>query len=165
MPESRRPIHKITPVYEDNGLFRSPVRRVTVGLVPQIHRNNRQDLVVRAFVRDGAAIQILFAGRRAKQAKAVEARLRAMLFKARSKTPGWKAEGVDTIQLPLRIEGVWRSRFSRDAWGCETRHFQLIAARWAMFDDAGVAHLFGEAPVHLVPTRPAQIDQMSGDAL
>lgn len=165
MPELRRPPHLITPAYEDNGLFRSPVRRVTVGLVPQVHRNNRQDLVVRGFMQDGAAIQVLFAGRRTKQAQDVAARLRALLFHARSKTPGWRAEGVDTIQLPVRIEGVWRSRFSRDAWGCETRQFQLIAARWAMFDEAGVAHLFGEAPVHLEPRPSLRTNAASGDGL
>ncbi|MEL7131164.1 MAG: hypothetical protein AAGK77_02000 [Pseudomonadota bacterium] len=163
MPEHRRPSHLITPAYEDNGLFRSPVRRVTVGLVPQMHRNNRQDLVVRGFLQDGVAIQVLFAGRRTKQAQGLEARLRAMLFQVRSKVPGWRSEGIDTIQLPLRIEGVWRSRFSRDVWGCETRYFQLIAARWAMFDDAGLAHLFGEAPVHLHPDRAAQPGAASGD--
>lgn len=163
MPDTRRPRHKITPDYEDNGLFRAPVRRITVGLVPQIFRNNRQDLVVRAFVRDGTEINVVFAGRRAKQAQKVEAQLRTMLFEARAKTPGWCPDGVDTIQLPLRVEGVWRSRFSRDAWGCETRHFQLVAARWAMFDDSGVAHLFGEAPVHLQPERPMRINGGSGD--
>ncbi|GGX50584.1 hypothetical protein GCM10007385_18860 [Tateyamaria omphalii] len=163
MPDLRRPAHLVTPAYEDNGLFRSPVRRITVGLVPQIHRNNRQDLVVRGFVRDGTAIQVLFAGRRAKQAKGLEARLRSMLFQARSKTAGWRDEGIDTIQLPMRVEGVWRSRFARDAWGCETRYFQLIAARWAMFDDAGVAHLFGEAPVHLEPARQARLGGPSAD--
>ncbi|WP_299045617.1 hypothetical protein [uncultured Tateyamaria sp.] len=165
MPDLRRPAHLITPDYEDNGLFRSPVRRVTVGLVPQMHRNNRQDLVVRGFTQDGAAIQVLFAGRRTRQAHGVEARLRALLFHARSKTPGWRPEGVDTIQLPVRIEGVWRSRFSRDAWGCETRHFQLIAARWAMFDDSGVAHLCGEAPVHLEQRHPGRIRGASGDGI
>ncbi|WP_052249429.1 hypothetical protein [Tateyamaria sp. ANG-S1] len=158
MPDLRRPPHLITPAYEDNGLFRSPVRRVTVGLVPQAHRNNRQDLVVRGFLPDGAAIEVVFAGRRNTQALAIERRLRALLFQTRAKTPGWRAEGVDTVQLPLRVEGVWRSRFTRDAWGCETRQYQLIAARWAMFDEAGVAHLFGEAPVHLAPDKPVQID-------
>lgn len=144
-------------------MFRSPVRRITVGLVPQMHRNNRQDLVIRGFVQDGSAIQVLFAGRRAKQAKGLEARLRSMLFQVRSKTPGWRDEGIDTIQLPMRVEGVWRSRFSRDAWGCETRYFQLIAARWAMFDDAGVAHLFGETPVHLDPARKVGASGASGN--
>ncbi|WP_157598645.1 hypothetical protein [Tateyamaria omphalii] len=158
MPDLRRPAHLITPAYEDNGLFRSPVRRITVGLVPQAHRNNRQDLVVRGFLPDGAVIEVVFAGRRNRHALGIEQRLRALLFHARAKTPGWRAEGVDTVQLPLRVEGVWRSRFTRDAWGCETRHHQLIAARWALFDDAGVAHLFGEAPVHLAAPRPVQID-------
>ena len=165
MPDLRRPAHLVTPSYEDNGLFRTPVRRVTVGLVPQVHRNNRQDLVVRGFMSEGVAIQVLFAGRRAKQAQGVEARLRALLFRARSKTPGWRAEGGDTIQLPMRIEGVWRSRFLRDAWGCETRQFLLIAARWALFDEAGVAHLCGEAPVHLAERKPARIEGVSGDSL
>lgn len=163
MPDLRRPDHLITPAYEDNGLFRSPVRRVTVGLVPQMHRNNRQDLVVRGFMSDGAAIQVLFAGRRSKQAQGVVARLRALLFHARAQTPGWQSSGVDTVQLPIRIEGVWRSRFSRDAWGCETRQFQLIAARWAMFDEAGVAHLCGEAPVHLQERPAARLDDASGN--
>ncbi|MBV7408959.1 MULTISPECIES: hypothetical protein [Roseobacteraceae] len=158
MPDLRRPAHHITPAYEDNGLFRSPVRRITVGLVPQMHRNNRQDLVVRAFLSDGAAIEVLFAGRRTKQALGVEKRLRSLLFQTRTKTPGWRDEGIDTVQLPVRIEGVWRSRFIRDAWGCETRQYQLIAARWALFDEAGIAHLFGEAPVHLAPPRPARIE-------
>ncbi|WP_147103471.1 hypothetical protein [Tateyamaria sp. syn59] len=158
MSDLRRPTHLVTPAYEDNGLFRSPVRRVTVGLVPQAHRNNRQDLVVRGFLPDGAVIEVVFAGRRNAQAVSIEKRLRALLFHARANIPGWRAEGLDTVQLPLRVEGVWRSRFTRDAWGCETRHYQLIAARWAMFDEAGVAHLFGEAPVHLAPPRPVQID-------
>ena len=163
MSDLRRPAHFIIPSYEDNGLFRSPVRRVTVGLVPQAHRNNRQDLVVRGFLTEGAVIQVLFAGRRAKQAQGIEARLRAMLFQARAKTPGWRDERLDTIQLPLRIEGVWRLRFARDAWGCETRHFQLIAARWALFDDAGRAHLFGEPPVRLNPPCPEHLEGTSGD--
>jgi len=147
MPHRRKPAHLITPAYEDNGLFKSPVRRVTVGLVPQLTRNNRQDLIVRGFVEPRIEVSVIFAGRRAKKAEHLEAGLRQLLFHAKAHATGWDQDMLDRTILPVRVEGVWRPRFRRDGGGWETRCYHLLAARWALIDGAGMTHLFGEGPV------------------
>ncbi|MEM6372489.1 MAG: hypothetical protein AAF727_06890 [Pseudomonadota bacterium] len=162
MPHRRRPAHLITPVYEDNGLFKSPVKRVTVGLVPQMSRNNRQDLMVRGFVDPGIEISVVFAGRRARKAEHLEAHLRQLLYHAKAHAVTWDQAALDRTVLPVRVEGAWRPRFRRDTEGWETRYYHLIAARWALIDDTGMTHLFGEGPVRGA-ARPEARKAASGD--
>jgi hypothetical protein len=146
MPHRRKPSHLITPAYEDNGLFKSPVHKVVVGLVPQAVRNNRQDLVVRGFVEPEIEVSVIFAGRRARQTAPLQAQLRRLLFHARAQARGWDQEALDRTRLPVRIEGAWRSRFSRDPEGWETRSHELLVARWALIDETGATQHYGEGP-------------------
>ena len=147
MPHRRKPPHLISPAYEDNGLFKAPVRKVTVALVPQMTRNYRQYVVVRGFVEPNIEVAVIFAGRRAKMLAPLEAQLRKRLFRAKAITPQWDQAALDSATLIVSIEGSWRPRFERDPAGWETRSYHLMAARWTIIDDTGLSHTAGEGPV------------------
>lgn len=147
MPHRRKPPHLVSPAYEDNGLFKAPVRKVTVALVPQIARNNRQDVVVRGFVEPNIEVSVIFAGRRAKMVAPLEAQLRRRLFRAKASVTQWDQAALDSATLLVSIEGSWRPRFERDPAGWETRSYHLMAARWALIDAAGMTQMGGEGPV------------------
>lgn len=147
MPQRRKPEMQHIPAYEDAGLFKNTVAPFSVELVPQTHRNTRQDLVVRGFLNDHE-ISVMFAGRRAKQVVPLEARLSSMILQARRYANGThKPLELDHLRLPLWVEGAWRSSFLRDASGWETRTYQLMVARWRLPDARGTFEYFGAAPV------------------
>ncbi|WP_206040794.1 hypothetical protein [Roseobacter ponti] len=139
----RRPAHEITAEYEDAGLFRNALCDVIVRLTPQMRRNDRGDLVVRGFVDEKYEIDVLFAGRRTRDAIPLERRLRSLIAEARRLTPGQEVS-PDSVRLPVRVEGAWRKRLQRDASGWETGTHHLVAARWAMEAQTGSAMQFGE---------------------
>ena len=56
---------EITPVYEDAGLFKTAICDLMLELIPQVRRNDREDLIVRGFVDRKTEIDVFFAGRRA----------------------------------------------------------------------------------------------------
>lgn len=135
------------PAYEDAGLFKNTTSPLKVELVPQLHRNARQDLVVRGFI-NGHQIDVIFAGRRVAQAAPLEAQLAAMISQARRQALGnGTMPEVDTLRLPTRIEGAFRPKFVRDAAGCETRSYHFMAARWTMIDSTGNIDVYGAAPL------------------
>lgn len=144
MPYRRTPARLITPISEDIGLFKSPVRQVTLGLVPGVVRNNRQDFVVRGFADPEVDVFVTFAGRRVKQVPFLEARLRKLLFQAKAQAQKWDQAALDATRLTVSVEGAWRPRFQRDTTGWETRSYHLMAARWSFTDEAGAKHQFGE---------------------
>ena len=93
------------------------------------------------------AIDVVFAGRRTKQADLLLKKLQFLWTQANRKTaPGDEPPEVDTVRLPVRVEGSWRPRFERDDQGWETRTHQLFAARWVLNHD-GESKTFGEPPV------------------
>lgn len=145
MPQRRKPSMHHIPAYEDAGLFKNTVSPIDVMLVPQMQRNARQDLVVRGFLQD-RSIDVVFAGRRAKQVAPLEARLSSMIAHARRYAQGVRGMelDIDILRMPLRIEGAFRPKFSRDVTGWETRCYNLIVARWTMVDEAGNIDIFGE---------------------
>lgn len=163
MPHNRLPASQITPEYEDSGLFKTKTVQITVELIPQMRLNERKDLVVRGFVERHFEIEVLFAGRRTKEAAPVEERLSAMLAQARRQAAGNGREvDIDLIRCPVRIEGSWRRRSMRDENDWETHTYQLLAARWSLLDKNGNAVPFGTPPVvqprnekqHLPPQNP-----------
>ncbi len=148
MEERRLPPNLTTPVYEDSGIFKSHVGQFLVDLVPRQGRNSRNDLVVKAYLDQRHAIDVVFAGRRAKKAQAL-IRLLETRWNAANKlaeTTGEPPE-ADDVRLGVRVEGAWRPRFQRDDMGWQTHHYQLFAARWSYLDDAGRPVSFGEPPV------------------
>lgn len=143
MPERRKTLDAISPAYEDQGVFPSPMLRMAVELTPQMSRNGRGDVLVRAFADNGTEIIVVFAGRRAKLFKPLEARLRQLVKDARKANSG---EDPDDVRLPLRVEGAWRSKFARDEAGWETRQYHLMAAQWAIDTPFQPLRFTGEAP-------------------
>jgi hypothetical protein len=148
MQNRRRAPHEITPQSEDRGLFKRDVGQFGVTLVPHIKRSSRGDLVVRGYLNDKQEIFVVFAGRRAKNAAAIEARIKAMFARAKQAAAkaGTRPPEINDIRLPIRVEGAWRSRFQRDISGWDHRSYQLLAARWAFSDADGVTNLGGRPP-------------------
>lgn len=149
MPQRRKPSMQHIPAYEDAGLFKSTITPIHLELVPHLHRNARQDLVVRGFVGKQQAISVVFAGRRAKQVAPLEAQLHSIMAQARRAAQGdtGTAFTTDQLRMPLKAEGAWRPTFLRDDSGWETRDYHFMVARWTMIDGAGNIDVYGAAPV------------------
>lgn len=156
MPHRRLPASQITPEYEDAGLFKTKTVQIIVELIPQMRINDRKDLVVRGFVERHFEIEVLFAGRRTKEAAPLEERLSAMLAQARRQAAGTGREvDIDLIRCPVRVEGSWRRHSMRDENDWETHTYQLLAARWSLLDKNGNAVPFG-TPTVFSPQRESQ---------
>ena len=148
MQNRRRASKEITHRSEDQGLFKKDLGQFRVSLVPHIKRSSRGDLVVRGYLNDRREVFVIFAGRRAKEALAVESRIKAMFVQASQAAAkaGRKPPEVNAIRLPIHVEGSWRSRFQRDVSGWDHRSFQLLASRWAFSDADGMTNLGGRPP-------------------
>lgn len=148
MQNRRNPTKQVTPESEDKGLFKKDVGQFRVALVPHIKRSSRGDLVIRGYLDGKAEVYVIFAGRRTRDASAIEARLLKMLSlanhaAAKSRSP---MPEINSIRLPIHVEGAWRSRFQRDVSGWDHRSYQLLAARWAFSDEDGMTSLGGRPP-------------------
>ncbi len=148
MQNRRRAPNQITPQSEDRGLFKKDVGQFRISLVPHFKRSSRGDLVVRGYLNDKQEVFVVFAGRRAKNALAVEKRLQTLLSHATQSAAkvGAQSPDINAIRLPVHVEGAWRSRFQRDVSGWDHRSYQLLASRWAFSDADGVTNLGGRPP-------------------
>lgn len=122
--------------------------QLTVDLVPLIASTSRQDVMVKGYIGGEGPVDVVFAGRRARQVRPLLNMLQEKLRWARAAAgkPGLVADSPEMRQT-VRIEGSWRPRFSRDDQGWETRELQLLVARWMVLDRNGEPVTFGEAPV------------------
>jgi len=143
----RRPAHEVTASYEDAGLFKTAICQLMLELIPQMRRNDRQDLIVCGFVDRKTEIDVFFAGRRASEVGPLEKQLKAMMSHARKQAAdvGAKPPDVAKIRLPLRAEGAWRRSLQRDDSGWETGSYHFVVARWSLLDRDGQTVSFGEA--------------------
>ncbi len=147
MRKQRRPIKEVTPEYEDRGLFKSPPTRLDVNLVPKIWKNTRGDVLIRGHVFDGVAIEVLFAGRRAKTATKLIEAIRFLWTRANQmQKPDSPPLEVDSIVYPVVINGSWRVRFETDRANWQTRHYQLVVAQWRPKDAQDPDAMVGEMP-------------------
>ena len=146
---NREPASGITPFYEDAGLFKTALCDMMLELIPQIRRNDRQDLIVRGFVDRKTEIDVFFAGRRASDVGPLEAQLKSLMSRARQKAVETNAPppDVEKIRLPVRAEGSWRRSLQRDESGWETGTYHFVVARWSLLDRDGNTVSFGERPV------------------
>lgn len=143
MPQRRKPSLHHIPAYEDAGLFKNTVAPIDLYLVPEMHRNARQDLVVRGFVQ-GHQMDVIFAGRRAQQVRPLEMHLINLLSQYRGRAHGGNAPlNIDNLRVPLRVEGTFRPKFSSDNDGWETRCYHYMVARWTMIDPQGNIDVYG----------------------
>lgn len=147
--QSRKTNHEVTAAYEDAGLFKTAICQLMVELIPQMRRNDRQDLVIRGFVDRKTEIDFFFAGRRAAEVRPLELQIKTLMSQSRKKAveEGAKAPDVDKVRLPLRVEGAWRRALQRDDTGWETGSYHFVVARWSLLDRDGNVVSFGEAPV------------------
>ncbi len=152
---SKRDLHQmrktsveITPVYEDAGLFKTAICDLMLELIPQVRRNDREDLIVRGFVDRKTEIDVFFAGRRAAEVGPLEAQLKALMTRARktATAAGAPPPSVETVRLPVRAEGAWRRSLQRDESGWETGTYHFVVSRWSLLDREGNTVTFGEAP-------------------
>ncbi len=148
MQNRRRAPNEITQNSEDTGLFKKDLGQFRVSLVSHIKRSSRGDLVVRGYLNDKQEIFVVFAGRRAKDALAVETRVNSMFAQATQAAvrSGSRPPEVNQIRLGVHVEGSWRSRFQRDVSGWDHRSYQLLASRWAFADAEGMTNLGGRPP-------------------
>ncbi|MEP1963554.1 hypothetical protein [Tateyamaria sp.] len=146
--QAERRLHPrlVKPEYEDSGLFKRHPCIINAALVPQFSHSRRGDLIVRGFLECGTTIEAVFAGRRARTAIPVEARLRKMLTNARRRVADATTLNADMVRLYARIHGAWRPRFVRNRAGWETRNWQFMAAQWSILDGFGAVRQFGEPP-------------------
>jgi hypothetical protein len=143
--EIRRNSKKVSPQYEDAGLFQNTVCNVEVDLIPVMRKNNRGDLIVTGLVKGDLEIAVSFAGRRVLEAAPIIASLNALL-------DGQKhIADVKKSRLPLKIEGAWRPQFVANESGFETRTFHLLAAKWTVLTDPESAVEYGQPPAHIQP--------------
>ena len=82
--QTRRSPSSVTEQEEDAGLFKSDLCQIMIELIPQTRRNGRGDVIIRGFADRKHEIDVVFAGRRAKQASALEDQLKALLRAART---------------------------------------------------------------------------------
>lgn len=149
MTDRRRPSAQITPLMEDAGLYKREVRDVGVALVPVFSRNSRGDLVVKGIVHPETEIEVVFAGRRIRDAGNLVMRMKRLRAAGvRAAMTGHQAmNSIRQLRLPVNIRGTWRFRFQPDPSGWEVKSYQLVAAQWAFADEDGVTVLAGWPPV------------------
>ena len=147
----QRPAQDVTPAYEDAGLFKTAICQQMLELMPQMRRNDRGDLIIRAFVDRKIEIDVFIAGRRAADVGPLENQLKLMMNHARKQAleTGAAPPDVTKIRLPVRVEGAWRRTLQRDDSGWETGSYHFVVARWSLLDAEGNTVSFGEAPVPL----------------
>jgi hypothetical protein len=148
MLQQRKADHGVSAAYEDASLFAGSICQVSVELVPQMTRSERHDLRVRGFVNGHHEIEVLFAGRRTREVGPLETRLKALWHRACQTAEATKtaAPVIDKVRCPVRIEGAWRRKTTRDDSGWETHSYHIVAARWSLLDNEGQPVSFGEPP-------------------
>ena len=144
----RKPPHQVNEASEDAGLFQTAICEVMVELIPQTRRNDRGDFVVRGYVDRKFEVDVFFAGRRTAETGPLESQLKALLRASRAIALAAKnpAPKIETLRLPVRIEGSWRRSMKRDDTGWETSTHHLVAVRWSLLDQDGNTLSFGKPP-------------------
>ncbi len=153
----RRTRGKITPEYEDGGLFKSGIVHVQLALVPVFGATSRGDCCVRGFTAEGVEVMAVFAGRRRPQFQPIYSQLRSMYRQAQQVDAqrGQEMRDINSIQLPVQGEGAWRAVTERDEKGDARRIMHFLLARWGFQAQDGRTLTFGTAPQMPERDRPA----------
>lgn len=142
MENRRLETPKVSPQYEDAGLFQNAVCNVVVTLIPVINENNRGDMIIKGFLSSGQEIAVAFAGRRIKEAAPIIEQLNELRDQQSTYSD------VRKSQLPMQIEGTWRPQFVEDDSGFANRTYHLLAAKWTVMSESGEPNAFGQSPAH-----------------
>ncbi|WP_294222648.1 hypothetical protein [uncultured Shimia sp.] len=136
----------ITPAYEDGGLFKKPPTELVVNLIPKFSKNSRGDVIIKGLVQNDVEIDVIFAGRRKREAAEL-----VTLLKRKWDNANYRAAKTPTrkdVRVPTRVQGSWRMRVAEDEHEQDlyTKEYQLLVARWAFNADNGEFRSFGEPP-------------------
>lgn len=147
--DRRREPYEITDASEDRGLFKRGIVQLPMNLVPVVSTTGRGDLTVRGFVEGNVSVTVLFAGRRVSETGSIKSELGYLLAQANQSAgkAGRAPPSVNTVRLPIQMEGSWRLRFERLESGDELRHIQFVAARWAFVDRYGKTITAGKTAI------------------
>ena len=141
----------ITPAYEDGGLFKKPPTELVVNLIPKFSKNSRDDVIIKGLVQNNVEIDVIFAGRRKREAAELVALLKRKWENANYRIPkGYKAPTRKDVYVPTRVQGSWRTRVVEDddqESNLYEKEYQLLVARWAFNSDTGEFKSFGEPPL------------------
>lgn len=137
----------ITPSYEDRGLFKKPPTELVVELIPKFGKSSRNDIIIKGLVQNGVEVDVIFAGRRKKQADELVRLLRRKWDEVTDVVHrGMKHPKREDVRIPARIQGSWRTRIVEDDEEWYSREYQLLVARWAFMSEGGEFRSFGEPP-------------------
>jgi hypothetical protein len=149
MKERRAKRAQVTPLYEDQGIFRNSLQSISVWLTPEVSRNRRNDIVVRGhYMHEGTErmlLEVIFAGRRVRYAEPLLKLLRRQHEEMRLMAGGAAVPASKAI-LAFHIQGAWRYRFETDNDGWQNRHRQFMVAQWSPIGK-GKQPVIGEPPV------------------
>ncbi len=158
MSDRRSPPEDVSPLTEDWGIFKNAVVTVQLSLTPLRKETSRGDLLFIADL-DGARVEVVFPGRRRKDAVALEAELdhfqrqEARIARSKGAPPPHSAN----LRFPLRADGTWRTRLvetDQDEW---QRVYQFLAASWSYNDQYGEEAVFGDLPLKRPAARTSAI--------
>lgn len=135
--ERRSDKSEVTREKEDLGLFKSELVEVGLELSADVKTNRRGDLLVQGFVA-GRPVDVLFAGRRKRDAVQLE----AFLDYVRTRVSQPNAQ-----RMQIRVQGSWRPSFHRNGEGEDDRRMELVAARWMYRLPDGSQQVWGQPPV------------------
>ncbi len=150
----------ITPAYEDRGLFKKPPTELVVKLIPKFGKNSRGDVIIKGLVQNDVEVDIVFAGRRKKQADELVTLLRRKWDNANYMAPNGGARPTRSdVRLPTRVQGSWRTRVVEDEDALFSKEYQLLVSRWAFNSESGELRSFGEPPFSEQSVTAASGDQ------
>ena len=148
MPSRRVHASKVTKSYEDAGLFKSDLVSVETQVHPIMRTSSRGDVQMAASFGDGQTVHVIFPGRRARDVRALAKHVTqcwTQEVEHASKQGAARPDPYD-VATPIALTGCWRPIFSRDESGCETRHYQFLAATWTYQEPKGERRSFGSPP-------------------
>ncbi|WP_412552241.1 hypothetical protein [Shimia sp. MIT1388] len=152
----------ITPAYEDGGLFKKPPTELVVNLIPKFSKNSRNDVIIKGLVQNDVEIDVIFAGRRKREAAEIVALLKRKWENANYRIPkGYKAPTRKDVYVPTRVQGSWRTRVVEDEQESNlyAKEYQLLVARWAFNSDTGEFKSFGEPPFQQQVVQTAEVSK------
>ncbi len=116
-------------------------------LITKFGKSSRNDIIIKGLVQNGVEVDVIFAGRRKKQADELVRLLRHRWDEATDVVHrGMKHPKREDVRIPVRIQGSWRTRIVEDDEEWYSREYQLLVARWAFMSEGGEFQSFGEPP-------------------
>ena len=157
MPDRRQTSGDVCPKSEDWGIFKNSVVSIRLALSPLRRETSRGDLLCVGFL-DDARVEVVFPGRRRKEASTLEDELDQFARKetAAAQSRGFAVPHAIRLRFPLYAEGIWRTRLDEADDDELERVYQFMAARWTFQTAEGAEMSSGEPPIRRVAQVPTE---------